>query len=137
MRAAFLLLSFAVVGSCLTRGNSRATFGSQLARRAPTRARAASHLSDSRDVLPEAGDLDDYLARLWGSSEEELDDDAQRHHSIFERDAPVGSAEEEEKQEFALMYKLRKELGDADFKAIFGTRSVTGPPSFDGGVFGR
>lgn len=135
MRVAFLLLSFAAVASSL--GGVRqagSVSGSSCARRAPLRARAASRLSDSQEGRP---DLDEYLARLWGSSEEELDEDVQRQSSIFEQEGDIGPMEDEERKEFALMYKLRKELGDADFKAIFGTKTVTGPPLLDGGLLGR
>ncbi|KAG8463547.1 hypothetical protein KFE25_003820 [Diacronema lutheri] len=113
----------------------RTAFARSLARRAPVVARAGCRLSESADALADKPDLDEYLARLWGSTEEELDQDVQRHHSIFAKESVVGAVEEE-RDEFALMLKLRRELGDADFKAIFGTAKVSGP-SLDGGVVGR
>jgi hypothetical protein len=98
--------------------------------RLPAHVRAAVHLASSDATADgNAPDLDEYLARLFGASEEELDDDAPAER-IFTVDGEINHVGDDT-DEFALMYKLRKELGDADFKAIFGTMRVAGP-SLDG-----
>ena len=46
---------------------------------------------------------------------------------LAEDEEGVGDSGLSDMDEFQLMYKLRKELGDADFNAIFNDRRIQGP----------
>lgn len=86
---------------------------------------AAVRLSDA--MRP---DLDEYLAQLFQS---EIDPDGLEATRMFN----VSSEHVEEMDEFMLMFKMRKELGDEDFKAIFGGIRVSGPNLDDMGPKAR
>ncbi|KAL3933708.1 MAG: hypothetical protein SGPRY_000167 [Prymnesium sp.] len=47
---------------------------------------------------------------------------------MFNLDETSGSFSTQEIDDVQLMFKLRKELGDADFKRIFGDFRINGPP---------
>ncbi|KAJ1641434.1 hypothetical protein T492DRAFT_919618 [Pavlovales sp. CCMP2436] len=123
-------LACLAVGSCLAaspRGIAPARSRLLRARRPAARARAASRLSDTSSPNLVEGDehLDEYLARLCVAEDDELE--GETHQLGFNVGGDINK-ESDEKAEFALMYKLRKELGDADFKYIFGSAKVSGPP---------
>jgi len=71
-------------------------------------------------------DLDEFLAKLMHATEDEIHE-GDRIERMFNVDSSSGDVAGE-MDEFALMFKLRKELGDDDFKKIFGSMKVSGPP---------
>jgi hypothetical protein len=82
--------------------------------------------AEAAEPLP---DLDAYIHELVGLTEADLEAEAARDAIDTRRFVVDGAinSDSDEVDEFKLMYKLRKELGDADFKAIFGTLKVSGP----------
>lgn len=87
------------------------------------RLQRAHHLrAQSSEAEP---DVQEYLARVFDTPDLDVLAAAEERSRLFDTNGDV--ADVDDMDELALLYKLRKELGDADFKAIFDTATVSGP----------